>query len=170
MDLKENNILSIITSDRLGSIPEIGKSFRKFCIRKKFKFISAVGLGSLTTSQADILLNSININYKSLQAQHEQLRKIFDNASELRIKTENGTDLYFDIKGMKSHSSDCNYLIPGTGGNIPAGEVYIAPNGKRVSGKVVIDGSSKLHNRTLLIKEPITLTIEDGSVTQILGR
>jgi len=169
MDLRDNNILAVNASDRLGSIPEMGKSFRKYCIKRKFKFVSSVGLGSLYTSQMDILMSAININYKSLQAQHERIRKIFDEADELHITTEKGTDVYFDVKGVKSQSSDGNYIEAGTGGNLPAGDVFIAPNGKRIEGRVVIDGSTKLINRTILLKEPITLTIEDGAITEILG-
>lgn len=170
IDLKEKNIISVNASDRLGSIPEIGKSFRKFCIRKKFKFISCPSLGGLHNNQIDLLLSAININYKSLQAQHSIIKKIFDDAKELHIVTDKGTDLYFDVKGIKPQSSDGNYIAPGIGGNIPAGEVYISPNGKRVEGKVVIDGSSRLVNGTILIKDPITINVENGAISEIHGR
>jgi len=52
---------------------------------------------------------------------------------------------------------------------LPAGEVYAPPNGKRIDGKIVIDGSSRVRNGTLLIKEPIKLTVKDGNITEITG-
>ncbi len=169
MDLKENSVIFVNASERMGSITEMGKSFRKFCIKKKFRFVSSPGLGGLNNSQLSTLLSAININYKNLQMKHDEMKKILDNTKMLHITTEKGTDLYFDISGINPQSSDGNYSLPGTGGNIPAGEIHICPNGKGVDGKVVIDGSSRLYNGTILVKQPITLAIEKGSIVNIEG-
>ncbi len=169
MDLKENSVIFVNASERLGSITEMGKSFRKFCIKKKFRFVSSPGLGSLGNNQIDALVSAININYNQLQAKNEEIKRVIDGAKMLHITTDKGTDLYFDVNGVSPQCSDGDYTNAGTGGNLPAGEIHMYPNGKGVDGKVVIDGSSKMYNGTILIKKPITLTIEKGSITSVQG-
>ena len=147
-------------SDKLGSIQELGKSFRKWIKKKNHRFVSAMSLGDLETKKIDPIIESIDISYRPFQAMHEKVRKMFDNAKEIRVTTDAGTDLYYNVDGIEGISADGNYTEKGSGGNLPAGEVYAPPNGKKVHGKVVIDGSSRVQNGTMLIKEPITLTVE----------
>lgn len=168
-DLKEKNIIFVNMSDKLGSINSLGKSFRKMCLAKKHRFVSSLSLGDLNNSQTDEIIQAIDTNYKPLQAKHDEIKKILDVAEELHIKTKAGTDLYYNIKGLKALCADGNYTKQGYGGNLPAGEVYIPPNGKKVNGTVVIDASSRSHTHTSIIKKPITLKIEEDTITEIKG-
>ena len=167
--LKSGNIIILNMSDKLGNIQELGKSFRRWVAKKNHRFISAMSLGDLATSNIDLILNAMDVNYKPLQTQHEILRKKLDQAKEVHITTPAGTDLHYNKEGIKAIAADGNYTAPGTGGNLPAGEVYSPPNGKKVWGKVVIDGSSRTHEHTLLIKKPIELKIEEGDIVEIKG-
>lgn len=169
-DLQSGNIIILNLSDKLGNIQQLGKSFRRWINKKNHRFISAMSLGDLATSNIDLILQAIDVNYKPLQTRHEVIRQKLENAKEVHITTPSGTDLYYNKSGIKAIAADGNYTMPGTGGNLPAGEVYAPPNGKRIGGKVVIDGSSRTHVNTILIRNPIELTIEDGNITQIRGR
>lgn len=168
-ELRPGNIVILNMSDKLGNIQELGKSFRKWVAKKNHRFISAMSLGDLATSNIDLILGAIDVNYKPLQTKHEEIKQRMDKAKEIHITTPAGTDLYYNKSGIKAIAADGNYTIPGTGGNLPAGEVYCPPNGKGVEGKVVIDGSSRTHDHTILIKKPIELTIKDGEITEIKG-
>ena len=168
-DLKSGNVIILNMSDKLGNIKELGKSFRRWAAKKNHRFVSAMSLGDLATSNIDLILKAMDVNYKPFQAQHEEIRQRMEKAREIHITTPAGTDLYYDKNGIKAIAADGNYTLPGTGGNLPAGEVYSAPNGKRIEGKVVIDGSSRTHEHTILIKKPIELTIEDGNIVEIKG-
>ena len=168
-NLEEGSVVIINGSDKLGSLEYLGKSFRKLCIKKKYRFVSAMSLGCLSTKEVDAIISAINVNYKPLQTQQEKIKQILDEGAEIHIKTKAGTDLHCNVRGMKAVSADGAYLSPGSGGNLPAGEVYIPINGKRVEGKVVIDGSSRTQKYTTLIKKPITLKVEDGSITKVEG-
>ncbi len=170
VELKEGNIIILNMSDKLGSIQQLGKSFRRWNAKKKHRFISAMSLGDLPTSNIDLILKAMDINYKPLQTQHEEIRQKLKCAKEVHITTQAGTDLHYNKEGINAISADGNYTLPGTGGNLPAGEVYAPPNGKNVEGKVVIDGSSRTHEHTNLIKNPIELTIEEGVITNIKGK
>ena len=168
-ELKSGNIIILNMSDKLGNIQELGKSFRRWVGKKNHRFVSAMSLGDLATSNIELILKAMDVNYKPLQAQHEIIRQKLDDAKEIHITTQAGTDLHYDKTGIKAIAADGNYTAPGTGGNLPAGEVYCPPNGKNINGKVVIDGSSRTHEHTILIKNPIELTIEEGEITKIKG-
>lgn len=168
-ELKDGNVIILNMSDKLGNIKELGKSFRKWIKKKNHRFVSAMSLGDLETSKVDSIIDAMDINYKPFQASHEKLKKLFDETDEIHITTEAGTDLYYNIKGINGISADGNYTLPGSGGNLPAGEVYAPPNGKRIEGKIVIDGSSRVQNGTILIKDPIKLRVKEGNIIEING-
>jgi len=168
-DLKSGNIAILNMSDKLGNIQELGKSFRRWISKKNHRFVSAMSLGDLPTSNIDLILDAMDVNYKPFQAQHEEIRKKIENAKEIHITTPAGTDFYYDKEGIKAIAADGNYTMPGTGGNLPAGEVYAPPNGKKIEGRIVIDGSSRTHEHTILIKKPIELEIKEGNITEIKG-
>ena len=168
-ELKGGNIIILNMSDKLGNIQELGKSFRRWVGKKSHRFISAMSLGDLATSNIDLILKAIDVNYKPLQAQHEEIRQKLEKAEEVHITTPAGTDLFYNKSGIRAIAADGNYTIHGSGGNLPAGEVYAPPNGKKIEGKIVIDGSSRTHEHTVLIRNPIELTIEEGIITEIKG-
>lgn len=166
--LDDGGILILSLSDKLGSLGDIGKSFRKYCLKRKFKFVSALSLGDLNSSSVNDIIQAIDINYKGLKMQQDNVKKILDEGNDIIIKTKAGTELYAEIKGRSALTSDGDYSLPGTGGNLPAGEVYIPPT-KKVDGTVVIDGSARNHKHTNIIKDPITLFVEKGSIVSIEG-
>ncbi|MBI2558901.1 aminopeptidase [Candidatus Woesearchaeota archaeon] len=168
-ELKTGNIIILNMSDKLGNIKELGKSFRRWVAKKNHRFISAMSLGDLATSNIDLILKAIDVNYKPLQTQHESIRQRLEKAKEVHITTPAGTDFYYNKSGINAISADGNYTMPGTGGNLPAGEVYAPPNGKKIEGKIVIDGSSRTHEHTILIRNPVELTISNGEITDIKG-
>jgi aminopeptidase len=168
-DLSDGNIIILNMSDKLGSVENIGKSFRRWVRKKNHRFVSAMSLGDLGTDKIESIVNAMSVSYKPFQAAHVKLKKIFDDAEELHITTDAGTDFYYNIKGINGISADGNYTSPGSGGNLPAGEVYAPPNGKRIEGTIVIDGSSRVQNGTILVKDPITLKVHDGDITEISG-
>ncbi len=167
-ELKEG-IVILAMSDKLGGIGALGKSFRKYVKKYNHRFVSAMGLGDLKTEDAQYFLSAIDVPYKPMQAQHDAVKKMFDDAKEIHVTTPAGTNLYYDIEGIDGISADGNYTLPGTGGNLPAGEVYAPPNGNKIEGKVVIDGSLRTHLHTMLPRHPVTLKIEKGNIVEISG-
>ena len=169
LNLPEKNVVIATLSGKFGSLNGIGRSFRKFCINKKHRFASAMDLKYLNNKQYHIFVNTVNTNYELLNQRANFLKTIFDDASELKVTTPAGTNLYFNIEGIKTRLNTGNYSEPGTGGNIPAGEVYLPPTNRGVEGKVVIDGSFRTRRETSIVKNPVTLTINKGEVVGIEG-
>ncbi|MBL7160746.1 MAG: aminopeptidase [Candidatus Aenigmarchaeota archaeon] len=159
----------ILAANSLGSTPWMGRSFRKFASARKHKFISCTGLSSLKTSTLPSILSAIDIDYPSLQERSARLKEMFDSGNELHVTAPGGTDLWIGIKGKEARSNDGLFTTPGIGGNLPSGEVYIAPRKKKVEGRVVIDASSRNIKGTILVKNPMTLTVEGGEVVDIKG-
>jgi len=133
-ELPEGNILILNMSDKLGNIKDLGKSFRRWIKKKNHRFVSAMSLGDLNTDKISLIVDAMDVSYKPFQASHEKLRKLFDDTDEIHITTDAGTDFYYNIKGIIGISADGNYTSPGSGGNLPAGEVYAPPNGKKDTG------------------------------------
>ena len=168
-DLEPGSIIIFNLSDKPGRLGNIGKSFRKFCRKNKHKFVSTLSLGYLKTHHIKDIVSAFDVDYEELIETHAKLKEILDKTNEIRVQTKAGTDLRIGVKGMKAVSADGNYSSPGRGGNLPAGEVYIAPRRNQVNGEVVIDVSSRSRKRTMLVKKPITLTVKKGEIVDIEG-
>jgi len=169
--LEKGNVIILSLSNKLGRLGLLGKSFRSFCKDNDCRFISASGLGGVSSAKFDIFMESINVNYGRMRKKGLKLKNKLDRAKEVRIKTEKGTDVVFDVEGKKAVANVGDYKKTGTGGNIPAGEVYIPPKGvSGVNGIVVVDGSMRCDEGTILLKEPMKMVIEEGKVVMIEGK
>lgn len=168
LDLPDKSILLIALSNKLGKM-RFEKSYRTYCKNHLHRFLSTPSLGGLPTEKADNLFNTFDINYTNLQNKHSEIKEILDKTNELRITTEAGTDLILNIKDIKAISACGVYTAPGTGGNLPGGEVYIHPTKEGADGKVVIDVCLRTKERTRLVEKPFTIKVEKGKVTSIEG-
>jgi leucyl aminopeptidase (aminopeptidase T) len=168
-EFKPRNIAVLALSNKPGSIGDLGESFRTYAKEKKHRFISALSLGHLNTDQLPALINAIDVDYAELARKGKELKARLEQGKEIHITTEAGTDMYMGIEGKKAIANVGSYKLPGSGGNIPAGEVYIPPKWKNVEGKIVIDGSCAYRGGTILIKEPIKLKIEKDEIVSIKG-
>ncbi|MBI4153005.1 aminopeptidase [Candidatus Woesearchaeota archaeon] len=165
----DKNIVILAVSNKLGSLGALGKSFRHFCQQRQHRFISTTGLSSLNDFPA--IMDAMDVDYMNMHMHGLWLKRQIDNASSMRITTDAGTDVTIDIFGMQAISNTGNYRQPGTGGNIPAGEVYIAPRGTtNVNGTVVIDGSMRTDECGILVSEPVNICIKNGRAVRIEGK
>lgn len=87
------------------------------------------------------------------------------NVREVRVVTESGTDITFDLGG-------CTWMMDtgmcgekGCSSNLPAGEMYIAP--KDANGIFVVDGSMSGFG---ILDSPIKITVRNRYVTLIEGK
>jgi aminopeptidase len=169
-DLPKKSVIILSLSNKLGRIGN-KKSFRNFCRENQHRFISATGLVDAKSNYFEQFIEAININYSRMKKRGVQLKKKLDKAKEVRIKTDSGTDLIFNVTNMVAAANIGEYTEEGTGGNIPAGEIYIPPVGYfGVNGKVVIDGSLKTSTGTILLNDFVTLYIKDGRVVRVEGK
>lgn len=168
--LEKKNVVIVAVSNKLGRFWE-EKSFRNFCSEHGHRFLSATGLGDVKPHHFDLFMEAMNVNYSRMKKRGLAIKKLWDKANEIKVKTEAGTDVTFDVSGMEAIANIGEYHEDGNGGNMPAGEVYIPPKGAEgVNGKVVIDGSMKTEEGAILLDSPVTLHIEKGRVVKIEGQ
>lgn len=85
---------------------------------------------------------------------------------EIRVVTEKGTDITMPIEGRKVLPSTGVLTEKGASGNMPSGEVYLAPVEGKSQGVVVVDGSMAGIG---MISTPIRIEVKDGYAEQITG-
>ena len=168
--LKANSKTVVILSfsKRLGSLSSIGKSFRKYAKKNNIPFLSTSGLAELKTDKFDDFMNAVDIDYVELCRKGQMLKALLDRGNKITITTDEGTNLTIDISEFKAIVNDGIY-VDYLGGNMPVGEVYIAPTKRTGDGKLVINISSKNRHGTTLIKEPITIEFKEGEAINITG-
>ncbi len=165
--LPENSVIIVNVSSRMGTLGSVGLSFRKFCKARNHRFISSSSLGSLDMKFMNRLIDTLDVNYKRMHEKSIKLKEKLDRAREVHVFNRAGTDITYNVEGYTASINDGFYQSSGKGGNMPAGEVYIPPNKKRVNGTIAIDGSARLKDRTLVVTNPIKMTIENGEITKM---
>jgi len=134
--------------------------FRDFLTR-----ICGCRYASMPLFDVSMLEGAMNIDWKALARTTKELAGIIDDAERILIKTPNGTSLSLSKKGRKAISDTGILTRRGSFGNLPAGEVYIAPVEGTATGRLVLDWAP---TRQLL--SPITLMVEKGVVVSISGK
>ena len=101
---------------------------------------------------------AITADYDQVGKLVARLTERLDQASQARI-CKDGHELTLDLRGRKGVPSPGVYREPGSSGNLPSGEAYIAPVENGTNGSVVIDGSMVGVGK---LDSPLVLTKIDG--------
>jgi len=152
-------------------------------LMKKYSFVIVPTTGSITHTKASqnavkkgtkvvtlpgiteqIMKQSIAVNYKKLQQDTNKLFNKLKKAKEIRITTNSGTNLEFKTKNRK-WIKDAGDFKSKKRGNLPAGEVFIAPFEGTTNGTLIIDWAK--HDKKTYAKKGTTIKIKDGSATYI---
>ncbi len=167
--MPKGSIVLMSLTNKLGSLKEGEKSYRKLVKARGYKFTSSTSLGGLPNKHFESFVKAVDIDYTDLQMRMQAVKEKLDAGTDVNVTTPAGTDVNLRIKHHGAISVSGDYTKEGSGGNIPVGEVYLAPDKKKVEGTIVIDGSMRNDRGTKLIKTPIKMTVEDGSVVDISG-
>lgn len=135
------------------------------------KTMRAIWMPGMTS---DMYERAVQIDYKELAKRARDLEKAFENATSVHVTASGGTDIVIPIANRKAMSDNGDFSKAGTGGNVPAGEVFISPqlgNGSDfgANGKIVYDGSMTFGDGDALLEKPITIFVEHGFITKIEG-
>jgi leucyl aminopeptidase (aminopeptidase T) len=121
-----------------------------------------VAVGAFITQ--DILDHEVSADYQQIAALSSALADRLQGTTSIHITTALGTNLHLSAAG-RAWSSDTG-LFRGPGwGNIPAGEVFVAPVEDSADGVLVIDASLP----GLALTEPVRVVFERGRVVAIDG-
>ncbi len=117
----------------------------------------------------DMMNRTAAIDYKELGERCKKLDEVFQGAVKVFVTAPGGTDIKISIKDRKLMADDGNFTKPGTGGNIPAGEVFISPVVGASEGVIVYDGSMTFADGDSILETPIICKLENGFVKEIEG-
>lgn len=120
----------------------------------------------------DMFERTVNIDYAELKNRCDKLMKAMRGAKEIHITAPAGTAIVVPVMNREPMSDDGDFTKPESGGNIPAGEVFISPvvgtgKGTGCQGKIVYDGSITLNSKDIIIHNPIEVCVKDGFVVSI---
>ena len=123
-------------------------------------------IASMPAITEEIMCRVIPVDYRAIEDRSKRLRDLLSQESRVRLTTLAGTDLTFSIAGRKAIADTGNLRERGARGNLPAGEVFIAPIEGETFGIAVIDGSM---SSVGIIRTPIRMVVKEGYVTEING-
>ena len=86
-----------------------------------------------------IMRESVVADYNEIAKFTEHIFKNVDKRKHARVTTPSGTDIKFSLEKRNWFMDSGIIHKNGTGGNLPAGEVFIAPLEKTAQGVIVID-------------------------------
>ena len=106
----------------------------------------------------------LTANPREVVEHTRRLAETFKGASEIRLVSDLGTDISFEVDASKWNLDVGCCQQQGCSTNLPAGEVYTAP--ENCQGTVVIDGSM---GGLELLKHPIKIRVEEGRAVDVQG-
>ena len=113
----------------------------------------------------EIIMRTLGEDYGKVAELSSKIANILTKSSTGRLTAEGGTDVSFSIKGRKAVADTGIFTKPGSMGNLPAGEAFIAPVDGTAQGVIVFDGSFD----SIELNQPITAVVEDGIVVEVKG-
>ena len=112
----------------------------------------------------DILEHELSADYQHVADLSSALAARLQGTSSVHVTTPLGTDLRLSVTDRTWHSDTGLFRGPGWG-NIPAGEVFVAPVEESAEGVLVIDKSLP----GLALSEPVRIVFEGGRAVSIEG-
>lgn len=112
-----------------------------------------------------MISGGITADYRIINDRAKKWNERLKNVHEVRVMTEAGTDIIFDLEGCTWMMDTGMCQEKGCSSNLPAGEMYIAP--KDANGVFVVDGSMSGFG---ILDSPIKITVRNRYVTSIEGK
>lgn len=125
-----------------------------------------VRVGTMPGITVDAMSRCLNADYDKIIALTDFIADKMQGISTIRVVTEKGTNVTMPIKDRMIIRSKGVLRNKGESGNLPSGEVFLAPWEDKTQGRVVIDGSMASIG---MIKTPIVVDIVDGYAESITG-
>jgi leucyl aminopeptidase (aminopeptidase T) len=114
----------------------------------------------------DMLARAMSADIPEVRRRSVAVAALLTNGSEAHITCERGSDLRIGISGRDGTEDSGDIRAPGSFGNLPCGEGFIAPLEGTSEGRLVIDGSIAALG---VVDSLVEMTIEAGHLTDASG-
>lgn len=119
---------------------------------------------SMPMIEKKMFLGPLDIDFLSLEKETIEMAKLIGGKERVSISSKTGTDITVNIKDVIFYCDTGNLKTAGSFGNLPAGEVYGAPNYDDTNGRLAIEFFS---GRKLT--KPAFMYFKDGVVMDYEG-
>ncbi|BDX39541.1 hypothetical protein CYCD_28960 [Tenuifilaceae bacterium CYCD] len=128
--------------------------------------VQGVRFGTMPGINIDTMVRCLNADYEKIIALTDFIAAKLVGVSTIKVITDKGTNVVMPVKDRKILPSKGVMRNKGESGNLPSGEVYLAPWEDQTNGKLVIDGSMAGIG---MIETPIVIDIVNGYAESITG-
>lgn len=112
---------------------------------------------------AEMLARVMGVDFASMAARSRAISDLLTTASVARITCPLGSDATFDLVGRRGIADDGDLTAPGSFGNLPCGEAFIAPASG--DGQIIASSLAPLG----VSEQPATLTVRNGRLVAAEG-
>lgn len=123
-------------------------------------------VASMPGINADMFRRTLPVDYARMESIGRSLAAQLSEADRCRITGPGGTEVEISLRGRTGRSDDGDLRAPGSFGNLPAGEAYIAPVEHAGTGTIVFDASIATLG---LLSEPLSLEVANGRISRAFG-
>ncbi|MFH0818290.1 MAG: aminopeptidase [Candidatus Micrarchaeota archaeon] len=124
-------------------------------------------IASMPGITEELIRMDFKVDYRDLFDYSKKLLVKLKEVREVRVTTKLGTDITFSAQGRSFRGfHEGLFLEKGQYGNLPAGEIYIAPLEGTANGRIVVDASMAGVGK---LREKMRIEVRGGYATDILG-
>lgn len=123
-------------------------------------------VASMPLMTVELAENYLDSDYVYIKQVSKKLADMITAADVVRVVSDAGTDVTLRLGSRPCEVDDGDLTKSGCIGNLPAGEAYIAPIETSGDGILVVDGVIAYLGQ---VKDPVTLTLQNGRITGIAG-
>lgn len=113
------------------------------------------------------MVRCLSADAKKVVELTENVKAALENGKEIHVISKNGTNVKMNIDGRRIIPSTGVLKNKGDSGNLPSGEVYLAPLEGTTNGVIVFDGSVAGIG---ILKNPIKIFVKDGYAEKFVGK
>lgn len=126
-----------------------------------------VRIGTMPGIAEETMIRCLSADYSKIIDQSNYVNELLKDGKQIHITTKLGTDIKFNYEGRKIFVSTGVLRNTGDSGNLPSGEVYLAPLEGTTNGRIVVDGSIAGIG---LVKDKVFIDVKDGYAVSISGK
>ena len=121
-------------------------------------------IASMPGITAGMIKRALNVDFNKIKQCNNHLISALKNKNKIKITTKLGTDVKFYLKGRKWKPDDGIYIKRCAFGNLPSGEIFIAPLEGKTNGTIIVDASVGGIGK---VDENIRIDVKDGFINNI---
>ncbi|MDH4226795.1 MAG: aminopeptidase [Deltaproteobacteria bacterium] len=133
--------------------------FRDLCNR-----FAGIRYASMPLFEESMLSGVMTADWAKINERTVKLADTMIGADKVNVKSKNGTDITFSIKGRPVKPDTGIITAPGSFSNLPAGEAFAAPVEGTAEGTLVIEWAP-----TRKLASPIKVTVKEGRAVKVEG-